>query len=115
MATEAPGVMIAEMPPPQMSSSQPCKRMKKKLVRRTGRDRSQALRRGFQFAFLGLNVYLGALFYFWVRAYETGSTTGLARPAGVEGYLPIAGMMNFKYWLLSGKAPAIHPAAMFLL
>jgi polyferredoxin len=37
------------------------------------------------------------------------------RPAGVEGYLPIAGMMNFKYWLLTGHVPALHPAAMFLL
>jgi polyferredoxin len=114
MARETPSVMIAE-PPPEMSSPQPEKRMKKKLVRRIGRDHSQALRRAFQVAFLGLNVYLGVLFYFWVRAYETGGATALARPAGVEGYLPIAGMMNFKYWLLSGQAPVIHPAAMFLL
>jgi polyferredoxin len=38
-----------------------------------------------------------------------------ARPAGVEGWLPIAGMMNFKYWLVSGHVPEMHPAAMFLL
>jgi polyferredoxin len=65
--------------------------------------------------FLALNIYLGLVFYSWVRAYETGSVRGLARPAGVEGYLPIAGMMNFKYWLLNGRVPDVHPAAMFLL
>jgi polyferredoxin len=37
------------------------------------------------------------------------------RPPGVEGWLPIAGMMNFKYWLLTGDVPPVHPAAMFLL
>ena len=93
----------------------PHKPVKKKLVRRAGRDYSQALRRWFQFAFLALNIYLGGLFYFWVRAYEFGRAPGLERPAGVEGYLPIAGVMNFKYWLLSGQVPLVHPAAMFLL
>jgi polyferredoxin len=33
----------------------------------------------------------------------------------VEGWLPIAGMMNLKYLLLTGHVPALHPAAMFLL
>lgn len=89
---------------------------KKKLVRREGRDRSQALRRVFQFAFLVLNIYLGVRFYFWVRYFETqGQSPAVARPAGVEGWLPIAGMMNFKYWLLTGQVSSMHPAAMFLL
>jgi polyferredoxin len=100
---------------PQALQSSPPKPAKNKLVRRRQSDRSQALRRGFQLAFLALNVYLGVVFYLWVRAYETGGTPAVARPAGVEGYLPIAGMMNFKYWLLSGRVPAVHPAAMFLL
>ena len=91
-------------------------RPKKKLIRRVGRDYSQALRRGFQFLFLAWNVYLGGLFYLWVRGIESGQqTAGLTRPAGVEGWLPIAGLMNFKYLLASGRVPRIHPAAMFLL
>lgn len=115
MATVVPETAIGEMPNLPAPPTQPAKRAKKKLGRRAGKDRSQALRHGFQFAFLGLNIYLGLVFYFWVRAYETGSVPGLVRPAGVEGYLPIAGMMNFKYWLLSREVPAVHPAAMFLL
>ena len=89
---------------------------KKKLIRRTDRDYSQALRRGYQFAFFLMNVWLGGQFYLWVRHYETaGASAYVSRPAGVEGWLPIAGMMNFKYFLLTGRVPELHPAAMFLL
>jgi polyferredoxin len=88
---------------------------RKKLIRRIAPDHSQIIRRSFQVAFLLINIWVGAAFYFWVRGFETGlhdrTTT---RPAGVEGWLPIAGMMNFKYWLSTGKIPATHPAALFL-
>jgi polyferredoxin len=51
-----------------------------------------------------------------VRQIETGvGVTSLQRPPGVEGWLTIAGLMNLKYWLLSGQVPKVHPAAMFLL
>jgi len=90
-------------------------KVKKKLVRRATTGRSQQLRHGFQAAFLVLNLYLGTVFYSWVRQFESGSHAASARPPGVEGWLPIAGMMNFKYWLLTGKVPPVHPAAMFLL
>ncbi|HEY1272512.1 MAG TPA: 4Fe-4S binding protein [Terriglobales bacterium] len=98
--------------PPSKGTARP---VKKKLVRRSGRDYSRPLRRSFQWAFLLLNVWIGGVFYLWVRHFENGTGTSLSRPAGVEGWLPIAGMMNTKYWLLTGHVPAIHPAAMFLL
>jgi polyferredoxin len=91
-------------------------KVKKKLIRRTDRDYSQGLRRGYQFAFFLMNVWLGGQFYLWVRHYETaGQTAYVGRPAGVEGWLPIAGMMNLKYFLSTGRVPELHPAAMFLL
>ena len=40
---------------------------KKRLVRRADRDYSQLVRRSYQAAFLLLNVWLGGIFYFWVR------------------------------------------------
>jgi polyferredoxin len=86
----------------------------KKFVRRATPDHSQLLRHGFQFVFLAMNVWIGAWFYLWVRGFETGSHLRTTRPVGVEGWLPIAGMMNFKYWLTTGRIPAMHPAAMFL-
>jgi polyferredoxin len=89
---------------------------KKKLVRRGDRDNSQLVRRSYQAAFLLLNAWLGGIFYFWVRGLETGTAATVADPpAGVEGWLPIAGLMNLKYFVLTGHVPAIHPAAMFLL
>ena len=88
---------------------------KKKLIRRRDRDYSQQLRHLFQAVFLALNLYLGTVFYFWVRQFEGSAHSVANRPPGVEGWLPIAGMMNFKYWLLTGNVPPVHPAAMFLL
>ena len=90
-------------------------RLRRKFIRRAQPDRSQVFRRSLQFAFLLLNVWIGGAFYFWVRGFETGAHVATApRPAGVEGWLPIAGLMNFKYWLTTGRIPATHPAAMFL-
>ncbi|HWT66955.1 MAG TPA: 4Fe-4S binding protein [Terracidiphilus sp.] len=88
---------------------------KKPLVRRAAPDRSQRVRHIVQGAFLLLNGWLGAQFYLWVRYFERGGE-GLyvSRPAGVEGWLPIAGLMNTKYFLSTGRIPAVHPAAMFL-
>ncbi|HKD01466.1 MAG TPA: 4Fe-4S binding protein [Terriglobales bacterium] len=117
MGTQLHTDIIPRVPPPlRPISVAAAKSPPKKLVRRVEPDRSQALRHSFQFAFLLLNLYLGVTFYFWVRQFETTRfRTSLTRPAGVEGWLPIAGMMNFKYWLVTGRVPAMHPAAMFLL
>ena len=51
---------------------------------------------------------LGSLF-------ESGGSGLLVnRPSGAEGWLPIAGLMNLKYFFSTGQIPTIHPAAMFL-
>ena len=79
---------------------------KKKLVRRLRPDRSQRIRHFVQGAFVALNAWLSIQFYLWVRYYERGGT-GLyvSRPAGAEGWLPIAGLMNLKYFLATGRVP----------
>jgi hypothetical protein len=101
--------------PAGLSDSTKLSVLRKKVVRRASPDRSQILRRCFQCAFLLLNVWLGVAFYAWVRRIETGMHDRTAvRPAGVEGWLPIAGLMNLKYWLNTGRFPATHPAGMFL-
>jgi len=88
---------------------------RKKLIRRTDCDYSQQLRLTLQLAFLALNVWIGVQFYQWVRwAEAAGATRAVARPAGIEGWLPIAGLMQFKYVLLTGQVPHIHPAGFFL-
>jgi polyferredoxin len=89
---------------------------KKMLVRRASADRSQQVRRAVQFAFLLLNVYIGVRFLLWVRFFESqGRTFYVGRPAGVDGWLPIAGLMNLRYFLATRQIPEIHPSAMVLL
>jgi polyferredoxin len=89
---------------------------RKKLIRRIGVDRSQTLRRSVQLAFVGLNVWIGFEFLKWVRYYETGGQSAwTSRPPGVEGWLPIASLMNLKVLLVTGQMPRLHPAGMFLL
>ena len=88
----------------------------KKLVKRAPPDRSQALRRAFQLGFAALNVWIGIEFYTFVRYYETGGRSAFAdRPPGVEGWLPIASLMNLKILLLTGRVPHMHAAGLFLL
>lgn len=88
---------------------------RKKLVRRETKDVSQQLRLATQAVFLALNVWIGLQFYLWVRWAESGGQrVAVSRPAGVEGWLPIEGMMQFKYVLATGELPRLHPAAFFL-
>jgi len=102
------------------------KRAKKILIRRPGmaggrmpwfdRRNVRTWRHATQIAFVLLNVFLCVQFYLWVRYYETGETSfKVARPDGVEGWLPIAGLMNLKYALMTLEIPPVHAAAMFLL
>jgi polyferredoxin len=90
--------------------------MAKKLVRRRAADHSQLLRWSVQCAFLLLNIWIGVQFYLFVRHYETfGAAAPITRPPGVEGWLPIASLMNLKVLLLTGTLPSVHPAGLFLL
>jgi polyferredoxin len=73
------------------------------------------MRHSVQAAFLLLNLWIGTRFYLFVRFYETGQGPATARPAGVEGWLPIAALMNLKYVFVTGLVPEVHPAGFFLL
>jgi polyferredoxin len=91
-------------------------KIKKPYIKRTLKDRSQQIRRTVQVSFLLLNIWLGTQFYFFVRHYEQyAAGSPVSRPAGIEGWLPIAGLMNLKAFILTGDLPQVHPAAMFLL
>ncbi len=94
----------------------PASERKKKLIRRVTRDYSQRWRGLFQIAFLLLNLVIGVQFYLFVRYHESGGKTlAVSRPPGVEGWLPIASLMQLKAFLLTFEIPAIHPAGLFLL
>lgn len=91
-------------------------RPRKKLLKRALADHSQLLRRTVQILFLVLNLWIGVQFYLWVRYCESGGRTWFAeRPAGVEGWLPLASLMNLKALAAGGGISRIHPAGTFLL
>jgi ferredoxin len=96
------------------SSTSSEKRVKKTLHRRLAPERSQPVRRAIQCAFLALNVWLAAQFTLFVRHFEVAGAPAISRPPGIEGWLPIAGMMNTTYFFSTGAVPAIHPGALFL-
>lgn len=95
---------------------EPTRTRRRKDDQRRSRDLTPRLRQWGQVAFLALNLWIGAEFYTWVRYWERGGQ-GLyvSRPPGVEGWLPIASLMNLKYWLVTGDVPDHHAAGMFLL
>jgi len=100
---------------PQTATIAPHNKERKRLIRRATLDNSQRLRHIVQSVFVLLNAWLGIQFYLWVLFFERGGVgLEVPRPAGAEGWLPIAGLMNFKSFVLTGRVPAIHPAAMFL-
>lgn len=73
-------------------------------------------RRATQCLLLAINIYIGIAFYYWVRYYETnGAISLVSRPNGVEGWLPIAGLMNLKYAWETHELPSIHAASALLV
>jgi polyferredoxin len=88
---------------------------RKQLVRRDDREYSQPLRFALQLFLGALNLWIGIQFYLWVRWAESGGRAlEVSRPAGVEGWLPIEGLMQFKYFLVTGQLPRVHAAGFFL-
>jgi len=72
----------------------------------------QPLRILIQFCFLGCMLWLGLDFYQFVLHIRSGGVAPFAiRPAGIEGFLPISGLMGTVSWLKGYGINAVHPAA----
>ncbi|MCL4783202.1 MAG: 4Fe-4S binding protein [Bryobacterales bacterium] len=112
-AREHEGVACAVTPPGPAAGE---RKQKKQYLRRIDPNRSQRYRRATQFAFVLLNVWICTEFLLFVRQFEGYSLPfPVSRPAGVEGWLPIMGLMQTKYAFLTGRIPELHPAAGVLL
>lgn len=69
-----------------------------------------------QWLFLGWILYIGVRFGQFVYHFESNGVAPLvARPSGVDGFLPIGGLASLKLWLFTGVFDNIHPAALVLL
>lgn len=101
---------------PAVLEPRQAKQLKNKPFRRAPRAYSQRLRRTIQLAFFALNVWIGFQFVRFVQYCESGGHSALVRrPPGVEGWLPIASLMNLKVLVETGALPRVHPAGLFLL
>ena len=75
----------------------------------------QPLRILTQFVFLGFMIWLVFRFYNFVQAVNSpiGNTIG-TRPDGIDGFLPISGLLGTASWLKGGGINIIHPAAVII-
>ena len=75
----------------------------------------QPLRILVQFCFLACMVWLGILFFQFVSSISSGGAASLVeRPPGIEGFLPISGLLGLSAWIKGAGFNAIHPAAVVL-
>jgi polyferredoxin len=72
----------------------------------------QPLRMLVQWGFLLVMIWLGASFYRFVLAVSSGVNGTMAvRPDGIDGFLPISGLLGTAFWVKGGGINTIHPAA----
>ncbi|MGB9081295.1 MAG: 4Fe-4S binding protein [Desulfuromonadaceae bacterium] len=72
----------------------------------------QPLRILIQCAFLGFMVWLGIRFFQFVQVVGSGTRGAvIVRPDGIEGFLPISGLLGAASWIKGGEINSIHPAA----
>src|SRR6266542_2146287 len=75
----------------------------------------QPLRIAVAWGFLFFQLYLGVSSYrFALHVRSGGATPFVARPDGIEGFLPISALVSLKGWLLQGEINPVHPAALVI-
>ena len=74
----------------------------------------QPLRILIQFCFLGFMAWLGFRFAQFVAYVRGDSLTFVPRPDGIEGFLPISGLLGLSAWIRGLGINPIHPAAVVI-
>ena len=72
------------------------------------------LRRLVQYGFLLTTLAIGVQFTLWLAALQRGAEPAVARPPGVEAFLPISALVSLKHWIYTGAINTIHPAGLVL-
>jgi hypothetical protein len=73
------------------------------------------LRNGVQLLVFLITVGIGIQFYVHVHQAFHGVPITVTRPSGVEGFLPVGGLLAWKGFLVTGIWDPDHPAAMVIL
>jgi len=75
----------------------------------------QTIRFSVQLFFVGLTVWIGIEFHYFIVWLENGGTTEFfQRPPGVESFLPISSLMSLLLFLKTGEIHPVHPAGLFI-
>lgn len=75
----------------------------------------QPLRMAIQWGFVLFCLLIGFRFYQFVQHYRFGGLLSpVTRPAGVEAFLPISGLLGLKDWIINGSINRVHPAAVVI-
>ena len=72
------------------------------------------LRYVVQIGFLLLTLAIGYQFYEFVRHFEAPGHPFVERPSSVDAFLPIGGLMAFKYFILTGIVEPVHPSGFII-
>ncbi|HYA87867.1 MAG TPA: 4Fe-4S binding protein [Nitrospirota bacterium] len=72
------------------------------------------LRYSVQLGFFLLTLAIGHQFYQFVQHFEAPGHPFVQRPPSVDAFLPIGGLMAFKYFIMTGIVEPVHPAGFIL-
>lgn len=81
------------------------------MIKDMKRQQIRKIRYGVQIWFLLFSFWIGLRFYAFSAHFELPGRPFVQRPPSVEAFLPIAGMIGFKHFLLTGNIDPLHPAA----
>jgi polyferredoxin len=81
-----------------------------------GKRFMQPVRLAVLWGFLAFQLYLGVCFARFVGQFASqGAAPLIARPDGIDGFLPIAALLGLRDWFLRGGLNPAHPAAVVVL
>ena len=72
------------------------------------------LRYAVQAAFFLLTLFVGYRFYQFVQHFEAAGQPFVQRPPSVDAFLPIGGLMAFKYFIMTGIVEPVHPSGFIM-
>jgi polyferredoxin len=78
------------------------------------RKNIRLLRYAVQLAFFALTLFIGHRFYQFVQHFEAPGHPFVERPASVDAFLPIGGLMDFKYFIVTGIVEPVHPSGFIM-
>jgi polyferredoxin len=85
------------------------------MIKHFSKPNIQWYRKIVQYLFLATVVLIGIKFSIFVNQLASGIAPTVARPPGIEAFLPISSLISLKYWLVSGIFNHVHPSGLIIL